>query len=119
MSRIKTILLIDDDPYLCSDLADILNIEGYAVLKASSGREGLARLQDAGRVDVIVCDYHMPEMNGEEVLRAVREGPDTAAIPFIMISAAVPPPVISPPVAHHFLTKPLHLESLLALIQSL
>ncbi|HRL13090.1 MAG TPA: response regulator [Aggregatilineales bacterium] len=116
MTSSKTVLLIDDNPHLLVDLTEILSIEGYTVIQATSGQEGLARLHAADRVDVIVCDYQMPGFDGEDVLHAVRSSPQTAAIPFILISAADPAPVIAAPAEYRFIAKPLNLEALLALL---
>lgn len=75
-----TLLLVDDEPSILSSLRRLLRNEGYRILTANSGREGLAVL---GReeVDVIVSDQRMPGMTGVEFLRSVRQlYPDTVRI---------------------------------------
>jgi DNA-binding NtrC family response regulator len=80
-----TALYVNDDP----DLLELLQTglereeERLTVRTASSGAEGLAAFRDAD-VDCIVSDYHMPEMNGVEPLRAVRE--ESPALPFVLFT---------------------------------
>ncbi len=82
----KTILVIEDQPQMRSNIVTILELEGFKVLEAGDGRDGLA-LARQGRVDLILCDVMMPQMDGHEVLRRLREEPATALIPFIFLTA--------------------------------
>lgn len=66
-----TILVIDDDPLLGRALTDRLTEEGYAVKTAVNGREGLALALDI-QPQLILLDYQMPDMDGLEVLKALR-----------------------------------------------
>ena len=68
------ILLLDDDPELCSTLRDRLVMEGYDVQTASDGRLGL-RLYHESPVDLVITDVLMPEMDGLEVIRALAGKP--------------------------------------------
>ena len=63
-----------------------LELEGYEVLTAPNGREGLA-LAMRERPDVMVSDVDMPELNGIEMVRALRQDPATAHIPVMLLSA--------------------------------
>lgn len=65
---------------------EMLKLEGYQVRGASNGREGIACAQEY-RPDLIICDIMMPEMNGYEVLAALRDHPTTALTPFIFLTA--------------------------------
>lgn len=67
----KSVLVVDDAPLLLETTAALLEDHGYLVTMAGSGAEALALLQDV-RPDVIVCDLHMPEMDGFAVIAAVR-----------------------------------------------
>jgi len=69
-----TILLLDDDPGLCSALRDRLVMEGYDVRTASDGRLGL-RLYHESPVDLVITDVLMPEMDGLEVIRILAGTP--------------------------------------------
>ncbi|MFA5157499.1 MAG: response regulator [Candidatus Omnitrophota bacterium] len=78
----KKILIIDDDAELCEELADALAGEGHQVQTACDGVSGL-RLAISGKYDVIVLDFKMPGMTGDEVLRAMGTKPDRPKIFFI------------------------------------
>lgn len=79
----RRILLIDDDPLITEPLARRLSTAGYQVLVASNGREGL-RLALQEQPDLVVLDILMPEMDGWEVCRALRE---KSVVPILMLSA--------------------------------
>ncbi len=66
------ILVIDDEQSVREALADSLAEDGHSVIAAASGPEGLARLADGVKVDVVFTDLGMPEMTGWDVARAVR-----------------------------------------------
>ncbi len=68
-----------------SILMDILNANGFEALGAARGGIGL-ELAREHRPDVIVSDYYMPDTNGIAVLAEVRAHPETATIPFVMMS---------------------------------
>ena len=76
----KTILLIEDDADMRDNTAEILELANYRVLKAENGRRGIdiARKE---KPDLVLCDIMMPELDGFEVLRAVRGHPATRHIP--------------------------------------
>ena len=59
----RTILVIDDEPSVVRALAGLLRRDGYLVGTASNGRHALAQLQERP-YDVILCDLHMPELDG-------------------------------------------------------
>jgi CheY-like chemotaxis protein len=69
----KTILLIDDEP-MVTDLCEMMLINlGHKVLKAHSGSEGI-KIYEAHkpRIDLIISDFNMPGMNGQEVVNTLR-----------------------------------------------
>jgi diguanylate cyclase (GGDEF)-like protein len=75
-----TLLLVDDEPSIVSSLKRLLRGDGYRILTANSGKEGLQLLAEH-TVDLIVSDQRMPEMTGVEFLRQVRQlYPDTVRI---------------------------------------
>ena len=76
------ILLIDDDEDMLALTGRWLEKGGYRVSKASSGKEALSFL-DQEKPDLILLDYAMPDMNGPEVLKAIRMRPDCSGIPII------------------------------------
>jgi len=68
----RTLLLVDDEENILAALSRVLRREGYTILTAQSGEEGLALLERQA-VDVIVSDQRMPSMTGVEFLRQVRQ----------------------------------------------
>lgn len=82
----KKILLIEDNPDMRENTAEILELAGYDVNTAENGKLGVkAALNKAP--DLIVCDVMMPELDGYGVLRMLGRNPKTAAIPFIFLTA--------------------------------
>ncbi|MBX2861627.1 MAG: response regulator [Vampirovibrio sp.] len=67
-----TILCVDDEPNILSALKRVLRKEGYTVLTATSGREGLALLEEHA-VQLVISDQRMPEMTGAEFLKEVKD----------------------------------------------
>ena len=80
------IMVVDDDPDTVSILARHLQREGFVAIEAISGAECL-RLVHEHRIDVILLDLMMPEMDGFQVCRSLKQDPATAEIPVIMITA--------------------------------
>lgn len=82
----STILIIEDDELTRENLQTILEMEGFRALAAPDGPSGLD-LARGERPDLILCDVMMPGLDGLGVLRALRERPETAAIPLIFLTA--------------------------------
>ena len=80
-----TILTIDDNPEALELVGRYLSREGYRVLTASSGEVGLT-LARTHQPDVITLDVMMPQMNGWQVLAALKADPQVAAIPVVLLS---------------------------------
>jgi len=83
---IAQIMVVDDDPDTVTVLSRYLQREGFAPIEAMSGPQCLKLLTEY-HVDVILLDLMMPEMDGFEVVRALKGNPETAEIPIIMITA--------------------------------
>ena len=80
--RSITVLVVDDEPRLADVVRMNLEVEGYRVLTAANGMEALARLtQDLP--DLVVLDVMMPEMDGFETLKRLRE---VSSVPVIMLT---------------------------------
>ena len=76
----RTLLLVDDEENIVRSLKRLLRRDGYNILTANSGKEGLEVLND-DNVGVIISDQRMPEMNGTEFLSQVKVlHPDTIRI---------------------------------------
>ncbi|MEB3210249.1 MAG: DNA-binding response regulator [Leptolyngbyaceae bacterium] len=85
---VKKILIIEDESQTRDLFLKCLTFEGFFALGADSGTTGIA-LAQAHQPSLIVCDIMMPDMDGYEVLRSLRQNPKTAAIPFIFLTAKV------------------------------
>src|SRR5687768_12043598 len=81
-----TVLVVDDDPVIQKLLQVNFEMEGYTVITASDGEEGLGRARDE-RPDIVLLDIMMPKMNGLEVATALKGDDDTSDIPVILLSA--------------------------------
>ncbi len=116
----KQKLLVADDE---RDIIDILKYnlekEGFEILTASNGREAL--LQARKNPDLILLDVMMPEMNGHDVVRALKTDPSTASIPVIFLTARTSEldEVIGLELgADDYITKPISVPKLIARIKS-
>ena len=114
-----TVLVVDDDPVIVNLLQVNFEIEGYDVLAATGGEAGLAQAR-LGHPDVIVLDVMMPGIDGLEVARRLREDPDTASIPIILLSAKAQTTDIQAglSVADEYVTKPFEPLELLERVNS-
>jgi DNA-binding response OmpR family regulator len=81
-----TVLVVDDDPVILKLLEVNFEMEGFTVVRASDGVEGLERAREV-LPDVVVLDVMMPRMTGHEVATALRSDPATASIPIIFVTA--------------------------------
>jgi DNA-binding response OmpR family regulator len=81
---VTTILLVEDDERISEPLLRVLGTEGYEVLHAASGNEGLEAVR-AHRPDLVLLDLTLPDIDGLDVCRKVRE--DEPELPIIMLTA--------------------------------
>lgn len=87
-SQQPTLLVVEDDVHLLQGIRDILEIEGYRVLMASSGVEGLETLKSLPTPpDLIISDIMMPRMDGYQFFEAVRANEEWVDIPFVFLTA--------------------------------
>ncbi len=118
-----TVLVIDDDRDIRGLLRYLLQEEGWTVLEAADGREGLDRLRAAGEPLVALLDYRMPHMDGLDVLRAVAANTVLATRhAYLLITAnpsSLPPalPVLAGELGVPILGKPFDLDDLCGQIQ--
>ena len=83
------ILIVDDEPDVLFLLRITLETAGYNVSEAAHGKEALDAIQ-AAKPNLLVTDLMMPVMDGRELIRRVREEPDTADLPVLLLSANPP-----------------------------
>jgi two-component system, OmpR family, alkaline phosphatase synthesis response regulator PhoP len=82
----KTILVVDDEPFILRALTFVLNREGYRTISASNGEEALARIREE-RPALVFLDVMMPRKDGFEVCREIKDDPVTAGVHIILLTA--------------------------------
>jgi DNA-binding response OmpR family regulator len=80
------VLLVEDDPVILRLLEVNFELEGYDVLLAHDGAEGIEMARDQ-RPDLVISDIMMPNVSGIELVEALKADAATAAIPIILLSA--------------------------------
>ena len=82
----KTILIVDDSSSLRTVVKIALNRAGYEVIEAIDGVQGLAALEKAAKVHLIVSDVNMPNMDGITFVTKVKQHPRHKFVPVIMLT---------------------------------
>jgi len=82
----KKILLIEDNPDMRENTAEMLELANYRVQVAENGKEGV-RMAQNDTPDLIICDIMMPELDGYGVLYMLAKNPKTSSVPFIFLTA--------------------------------
>ena len=120
MSDETTILVVDDQPQNIRLLDAVLTPRGYRVVSAKSGAEALDLL-DSEQPHLVLLDIVMPGMDGYEVCRRIRENPDTAYLPIVMVTASESREKVRAieAGADDFVAKPFDQAELLARVKSL
>jgi DNA-binding NtrC family response regulator len=79
-------LVVEDDPVIRANVLELLTEEGFEVVSARDGVDGVA-LAKAREPDLVVCDISLPKLDGYGVLQAIRADPALASTPFIFLTA--------------------------------
>jgi len=82
----KKILVADDESHILHVVSLKLRNAGFEVLTAADGQEAL-EIAHAEHPDLLITDYHMPQLSGLELCQKLKQDPDTARIPAIMLTA--------------------------------
>ena len=120
MDRIvkKLILVIDDSEIIRSLIFGFLELQNFNVISAEDGSIGFHLVKEL-QPDLIISDIHMPNLDGYEVLKKVRENEATAKIPFIFLTSDTDPISRYQALqlgANDYLTKPFNISQLLEAI---
>lgn len=86
MSTGKTILVADDESHILHVVSLKLSNAGFRVLTAHDGQEAF-EVATQEHPDLVITDYHMPQLSGLELCQKLKQTPDTASIPAIMLTA--------------------------------
>ncbi|MGE5353637.1 MAG: LytR/AlgR family response regulator transcription factor [Acidobacteriota bacterium] len=116
----KKILVIEDEHAVRTSIRDLLEEKNYKVFSAGDGREGVSLAKEI-LPDLIICDIMMPFMNGYEVISELSKSNNTAAIPFIFLSAKAEMPDMRTGMelgADDYLVKPFRALHLLKAIEA-
>jgi two-component system chemotaxis sensor kinase CheA len=89
VSQARRVLLVDDSAFFRDMLSPLIKAAGYQVVAVPSAAQALAAMRSGQRIDLVVTDIEMPDMNGFELAAALRENPHTAGLPIIGLSAMV------------------------------
>jgi CheY-like chemotaxis protein len=112
------LLIVEDEPDIREELAEILQARGFRPIAASNGIEALDVATRQGiRPAVILLDLVMPLMNGLEFLERQHEVPLLAGVPVVVITAQKSLATNLPPTVRAVMEKPLQLPALLAIVR--
>ncbi|HEX8698693.1 MAG TPA: response regulator [Myxococcaceae bacterium] len=112
------LLVIDDDHDIRLSLQDVLEVEGYRVITASSGREALEFLRQGLRPELILLDLMMPDVSGWEFRARQRADPALASIPVVVISGqGLSAHDVAELGVDGYLPKPVDLDTLLSTVE--
>jgi two-component system, cell cycle response regulator DivK len=116
---VSTILIVEDNEKNMKLVRDILQHQGYATLEAHTG-DGGVRTALLARPDLILMDIQLPDFDGFEALRRIREDSKLDVVPVIAVSASVMPDDQQKIVSSGFdafVTKPINLKHFLGTVQ--
>jgi two-component system chemotaxis response regulator CheY len=82
----STILVVDDSASIRQMVAYTFQAEGYTVVEAEDGVEGLAKAHAHGGIDLVLSDQNMPNMDGLTFVNALRDHPKYASTPILMLT---------------------------------
>ncbi len=85
-SGMKKVLVVDDDPVVRILVSEYLSSNGHQVSVSGDGQTCLLKLKEE-QPDLVLLDLQMPDMDGIEVLSRIRNNPQTAQVPVLMLSA--------------------------------
>jgi CheY-like chemotaxis protein len=85
---VKKILIIEDTASIREELSLILTLEGFLVIEATNGKEGIKLIEEK-MPDLILCDVYMPGIDGYEVYKKLMENRNTRNIPFIFLTSMI------------------------------
>jgi two-component system NtrC family sensor kinase len=121
MSHLPTVLIVEDDIHISKLIAVLLEEAGYQAIRAGSAADALDRVEH-DRLDLVVLDWMLPDMPGDQVCRVIKQRSDGIFLPVLMLTARAE---LADRVAgleagaDDYLTKPFHGDELLARARAL
>lgn len=116
-----TVLTVDDSPSIRQMVKVTLEPAGHSVIEAGDGAQGLTQAQSS-RPDLVITDLNMPNMNGLELIRALRKLPQLTGLPIVFLTTESNDAVKQEAKnagATGWITKPFKPEQLLAVVGKL
>ena len=114
----KSVLIIDDELQICESISMILEYEGYAVEFTTSAKEGLEKFSSTD-FSAVLLDIQMPEMNGFEVLKRIKEQKQSSSVIIISAHGSVENAIKATRLgAFDFLEKPIDRDKLLISVRN-
>jgi signal transduction histidine kinase len=83
----KTVLIVDDDTRNIFAITSLLEAEGMKVLAAENGRNGIDMIEQHPEIDIVLMDIMMPDMDGYETMKLIRNDPKKRYLPVIAVTA--------------------------------
>lgn len=119
MNDAPTVLIVEDEFAIADLLQMVLTDEGYRVLLAANGRQGLERLAEGLRPDLVISDYMMPVLDGPSLIKAMRDSETQRHIPCIIMSS-MPEANVRERITGYaaFVRKPFQLAAMVELVAS-
>lgn len=90
----KTVLVVDDSGTVRQQVSMALKQAGFETAEASDGREGLAIIESDRKIDMVISDVNMPNMNGLEMVEKIKSKPAYKTLPIIMLTTEGQPSMI-------------------------
>ncbi len=91
----KTIIVVDDSQTARRQVCLALAEEGYEIVEAVDGVDGLAKIAAHADASLIICDVNMPNMNGIQMLQALRADHPSVQVPIIMLTTEALPALLN------------------------
>ncbi|MBA2392198.1 MAG: response regulator [Ktedonobacteraceae bacterium] len=113
-----TVLVVDDESSIVEVLTTLLEEEGYHVVSACNGEEGLACLARA-QPEIVLCDVMMPVLDGREMCKRMQANPLYRSIPIVLMSAISAATKLVGCNYTMFLAKPFDLEEVITAVATL
>lgn len=118
----KKVMIVDDSKTIRQQVSFTLQKGGYEVVEAEDGKDGLTKLQATPDIAMVISDVNMPNMNGLEMVEAIRADAKIAAVPVIMLTTEGAADLIDRAKkagAKGWLVKPFKPDQLVAAVQKL